>query len=57
MIERGHPKALFEKFQGYKKFLVFDGTHNSRRPPDIHNEIKNFFIERLEQPVAKSGPK
>lgn len=48
LIEKLHPKSLYDNFRGYKKFQSFDGDHNSRRPLDIHKEITKFFIERLD---------
>lgn len=49
LIDKYHPTVLYNTFDGHKKIHYFKGNHNSRRPPDIHNLITQFFLEKLAQ--------
>lgn len=35
LIDPKHAKALYDKFEGRKQLMIFEGDHNSSRPSSI----------------------
>lgn len=44
-IKSYHSHFLYDNYKHNKKFIMFDGDHNTSRPRHVRNEIINFIIE------------
>lgn len=47
LISPSHSQKLYNLYRGSKRILMFEGTHNSRRPREINLEITKFFFDGL----------
>lgn len=47
LISPSHSQKLYDMYKGSKRILIFEGTHNSRRPREVNLEISKFFFNGL----------
>lgn len=47
LIDIKHPRLLYERFRGEKKFKQFEGEHNSKRPPEVMRETAMWVKSRF----------
>ncbi|KAL4496487.1 hypothetical protein ABPG72_014717 [Tetrahymena utriculariae] len=53
LISPSHSQKLYNVYRGSKRLLMFEGTHNSRRPKEINQEITKFFYNGFFDEYAK----
>ncbi|KAL4463165.1 hypothetical protein ABPG74_007166 [Tetrahymena malaccensis] len=53
LISPSHSQKLYNLYRGPKRLLMFEGTHNSRRPKEINQEITKFFYNGFFDEYAK----